>query len=479
MLFWIDIWIFLFTIACLALVCVFEFINGFHDTANAVAPVIYTKSLKAKKAVLLAGFMNFLWVVFGWIWVAMAIIHILPLDAIGNQSTTFGIIVVVSLLLSAIIWNFSTWYFWIPASSSHSLIWGILWVTITMTFLPMSWDIEVIPNWKKAIEVMESLLISPLIWFALAGWLMYLSYKFIKSKYYFSTPWKGKHRPKLWLRSILIWTSAWVSFAHGSNDGQKWVGLAVLILVILVPWLFAINPKVEISTLNKNIISIENSINTLNTSSLSEENRGVIEKTKKNLLKIKESIKTWEVVDNVALRKDILAFQKNMKSVKAIISPEKNISPKVHATSSSIDSPSMNELNSDVEKVSEIIDYAPLWVILLISISLWLWTMVWRKRIVVTIGEKIGKTDLNYAQATTSAIITALTITLASRFHLPVSTTHILSSSIAGTMSTGPDAGWVKKSTVRHILMAWILTLPITIILSSLIFMVLWFFLIK
>lgn len=348
-----------------------------------------------------------------------------------------------------------------------------------MTLIPMKWDIEVIPNWHKAIEVIESLLFSPLIWFILAWGFIYYSYKFIKSKYYFSTPWKGKHRPKIWLRTLLIWTSAWVSFAHWSNDGQKWVGLAVLILVLLAPWIFAINPNIKINDLSTNVIAIENTVNSINTNNISEENKELVKKTKENLLKIKESIKAWDTVDKIALREDILAFQKNMKNIKAIMLPKVTISSKVHADSSTTETPSNNDFNNNVNAISWVIDYAPIWVIILISISLWLWTMIWRKRIVITIGEKIGKTELNYAQATTSALITAMTITLASRFHLPVSTTHILSSSIAWTMSTGPDAGGVKKSTVRHILMAWVLTLPVTIILSSSIFITLWFFLIK
>lgn len=485
MIFWIEIEIFIFLVLSLALVSAFEFINWFHDTANAVAPVIYTKSLKAKKAVLIAWIMNFLWVVLWGIWVAMAIVHLLPLDIIWYQSTAFWIIVVISLLLSAIIWNFATWYFGIPASSSHSLIWAILGVTIMMMFVPIVWWLDVIPNWQKALDVIKSLFISPIIWFFLASAIMFLSYKFIKNKYYFSTPSKkGKKSPKIWLRSMLIWTSAWVSFAHGSNDWQKWVGLALLILVILAPSIYAVNPNMKISEINRNIISIENKINSIKLDKLTETNQKLIEDTKWNLESIKQTINSWENYDKMDLRETVLSFQKNIKKIEEISSFKSIFSSNVYA-SSIVDSSWIqkintenkslsNDINNDIEWIVKIIDYAPLWVIILISLSLWLWTMVWRKRIVVTIWEKIWKTDMNYAQATTSALMTAITISVASSLHLPVSTTHILSSSVAWTMSTWPDAWWVRKWTVRHILMAWVLTLPVTMFLSATIFLALW-----
>jgi len=485
MIFWIHFWIFIFIVLCLFLVAAFEFINWFHDTANAVAPVIYTKSLKPKKAVLIAWFMNFLGVTLWGIWVAMAIIHLLPLDAIWYQSTSFWITLIISLLLSAIIWNFVTWYYGIPCSSSHSLIWAILGVTIMMTLIPMNWDVKVIPNWEKAIEVIESLFISPIIWFILAWVLMFISYKFIKSKYYFSAPSKKKkRRPKIWLRSMLIWTSAWVSFAHGSNDWQKWVWLAVLILVVLAPSSFAIDPYIKINDLNDNIVYLENSLKSVKIDNFDDDSKKIVQDAILDL----NNIKKWISDENTSkrdLREDVLAFQNNIKKLKAI--PQLNYkSSQVYAASimwnqdiqnniSQSEIINNDQFDNNVSWVSKLVDYAPWWIIVLISVSLWLWTMVWRKRIVVTIWEKIGKTDMNYAQATTSAMITAITISLASKLHLPVSTTHILSSSVAWTMSTWPDAWWVRKWTVKNILMAWVLTLPITMVLSWGIFFVLWF----
>jgi len=481
MIFWIDIAVFIFLVLCLLLVAIFEFINWFHDTANAVAPVIYTKSLKPKKAVLIAWIMNFFWVVFWWIWVAMAIIYLLPLDVISYQSTSFWVIVVISLLLSAIIWNFATWYFWIPASSSHSLIWAILWVTIIMMFIPNNWNLEVIPNWWKAIEVIESLLFSPFLWFILASLIMILSFKFIKNRYYFKTPWKSNHsHPKKWLRIMLIFTSAWVSFAHWSNDWQKWVWLAMLILVLLAPSVFAINPEIKLSNLEQNISNVENKLQLVNLDLLSNDEKENINDIKNNLKEIKKNIDLGDSYNKIELRKEILSFKKNIWEFEKNFSINNSDAYLVSVVNSneSINNNLLNnwaiDLDNDLWEILKVINYAPMWVILFISISLWLWTMIWRKRIVVTIWEKIGNTQMNYTQATTSAFITAMTITLASQFHLPVSTTHILSSSVAWTMSVWPNKSWVRGSTIKNILTAWILTLPVTMFLSWFIFFILW-----
>lgn len=479
MIFWIDISIFIFLVLCLFLVAIFEFINWFHDTANAVAPVIYTKSLKARYAVLLAWIMNFLWVFLWWIWVAMAIIYLLPLEAISYQSTSFWIIVVISLLLSAIIWNFLTWYFGIPASSSHSLIWAILWVTISMLYIPMNWNIQIVPNWDKAIEVIESLLFSPFLWFILASIIMLFLYRFIKSRYYFSTPSKRHKNPKKWLRLVLILTSAWVSFAHGSNDWQKWVWLAMLILVLLVPNIFAINPNINKDEINKNIISIETSLDSINSDLLNKYEKEKLAETILNIENIKQKLNNNSEFDKNDLRKEVLTFKNNINLLEKTILKDESKLYLVSVVNSDIWDININKIDTNITSILSIINYAPIWVILLISVSLWLWTMIWWKRIVVTIWEKIGNTDMNYAQATTSALITAMTITIASRFHLPVSTTHILSSSVAWTMSVWSNRSWVRGWTIRNILTAWILTLPVTMFLSWFIFLILWYIVIK
>lgn len=473
MIFWIDIWIFILLIVCLGLVCAFEFVNWFNDTANAIAPVIYTRSLKPKKAVLLAWILNFLWVILWGIWVAMAIMHLLPLAVIAEQPISFWIALVASLLISAIIWNLTTWSLWIPSSSSHALIWSILWVSIAMMFLPIQWWEQVIPNWAKAKEVLESLLLSPLIWFSIALLLMFISYKIIHSKRYFKAPkWDRKiKKPWAWLRSLLIWASAWVSFAHGSNDWQKWVWIAMLILISLLPSIFALNPKVDINAIKQDINYISWVIVEIDSVLIDSNQKKMIDNVKENISIFNNLV---EGDNKMKLRVHLLKIQKDLSYVNNTSFSFVN---KANADSI-INKLQSDEFKSHVDSLSKSIDYAPMWIIAMISISLGLWTMIWRKRIVTTIGEKIWETRMNYAQATNSALITAITISTASKLWLPVSTTHVLSSSVAWSMIWAKK-WWVQSDTIKHIIMAWVLTLPTTILLAWTLFTIMFFTFLK
>lgn len=457
-------WLYIALGLCLLLVCAFEFINGFHDTANAVAPVIYTNALKARHSVILAAIMNFTWVVVWGITVAMGIIHLLPLDTIASSPLIYGVCVVLSLLITAIIWNLGTWYFGIPASSSHTLIGSILGVSLAIWYLGGD-----LPNWHKALDAGKSLLLSPLIGFGIAFWAMYTLHRIGKRhEAAFDTP--GKiihHEPDLWNRLILIVSSAWVSYEHGRNDGQKWVWLVLLILMAFLPATFAINPEYDLKNIRDDVSRIEIEIEKINPTQLSEwENQaaGII---KNNIQTLKSQISASEI-DRQTVRKSILKIQKEYK----ILSENKNLSviPSANANEGYAD---IEWISDNVANLSEATDYAPWWVILMISTSLGLGTMIGWKRIVVTIGEKIGSEKLNFAQATAGAIITAFTIRAASDIGLPVSTTHIMSSSIAGTSSYEHGRHGLQFQTIKSILMAWVLTLPITIIGAGIIFLML------
>jgi inorganic phosphate transporter, PiT family len=462
MFFGLDIGIFALLIGCLALVCIFEFVNGSHDTANAVSPVIYSHSLKPKVAVILAACMNFLGVTLWGIAVAMGIIHLLPLEVIASQGNMFGICVVLSLLITAIIWNAGTWYLGLPASSSHTLIGSIFGVGIAMSILPIGASQSVSLNWHKIIEVIESLLLSPVIGFWLAFTIMSISYIYFSRKYkIFSKP-KKKEVPELWLRSLLVAASAWVSFAHGSNDGQKWVGLVMLILISLVPTTFALNPDIEITTLQGDVTYIQEQL------WISPETQKYIpESFQRSIENLSHSLFASQIEPHL-IRSELLVFQREWKALEN--SP--SIISQVQATpvETVLQDPQMQE---HIEHLYKSIDYAPWWVIALISVSLGIGTMFGWKRIVKTLGKKIGNHKLSYAESTSSALITALTITVASRFGLPVSTTHIFSSSIAGCMMTGKKPG-LQHDTVKHIVLAWVLTLPITICFSALLFSFFW-----
>ena len=470
-MFWIDIWILILLFFCLLLVCVFEFVNGMNDTSNAVAPVIYTNSLSPKKSVLLAAIMNFLWVMFGGIAVAMGIIHLLPLDFIATQSVAFGICIVLSLLLAAIIWNFSVWWLGLPSSSSHALIGAILGIGIALWYL----DGSVTPNWNKAQEVIKSLLISPLIGFGLAFIIMAIFHKIVSKPDFFKRPgWLFNREPKSWIRYLLIGTSAFVSFAHGSNDGQKGVGLAMLILISLLPSVFAMNPSIDLQALKNDVSQVQTIFQNVDESHLTPENRAVFWEARDHIGQLSTILNKDEIsnLERIEVRKHILTFQKNYKTMSE--NPIALI-PKAQADGTlTAAPPDILSIQNAVTNISSATDYAPWWIIAMISISLGLGTMIGWKRIVVTIGEKIGKEKLNYAQATAGALVTAFTISFASKLGLPVSTTHILSSGIAGTMSYEHGKWGLQSGTIKHILMAWVLTLPVTITLSATIFLILY-----
>ncbi|OAI40043.1 nuclease PIN, partial [Planctomycetaceae bacterium SCGC AG-212-D15] len=486
----------LFLVLALGIALAFECINGFHDTANAVATVIYTKSLRPQVAVVWSGFMNFSGVLLGGIAVAFSIVHLLPVDLLVRIDTGAGMSMVIALLLAAILWNFGTWYMAIPASSSHTLIGAIIGVGLANSLLAGRFGTGI--NWKKAGEVGLSLFISPLIGFGLAAILLLLLRKFAKSPELHSPP-DGDKPPPWWIRSVLILTCTGVSFAHGSNDGQKGIGLIMLILIGLVPSYYA-----------------------LNMSQTSAEFRNVSEATRQ----IQDIINDPDVEKAVAagrpssgpagafsLTSSAHAASGRLLSEDAPVGPPpedrlndpdlhtvQELTESLHDDLAGKDSPS--DLNHDLrwqirtktlmiehslthlqarilpvlsEERAKIlgqsrstlrgnIEYAPRWVLVAVAIALGAGTMVGWKRIVVTIGEKIGKTHLTYSQGASAELVAMTTIGLADILGMPVSTTHVLSSGVAGTMAANKSG--LQMSTIKSIALAWILTLPVSMLLS-------------
>ncbi len=462
---------FIILVICLIVVLAFEFVNGMNDVANAIAPVIYSHSLEPKKSVIIAATLDFLGVLFGGITVAMGIIHLLPLSTIISQPTSFGILLIISILISAIIWDLWAYYLALPVSSSHALIGSILGISIALMLMPAG--ANAITHWEKIQEVIIGLLISPMIGFGFAFLLIYLAHRIFHKKSYFKAPeWSWDH-PKIGMRSLLIGTSGLVSFMHGKNDWQKWVGIATLIVIILLPSYFAINPNVNIKDLNSDIQIIETTLTKINPESLSD-----IEKTRflaaknqinelKNLVWKTEELSTPE---KIAIRSNILNIQDNFK----IINTSKKLTFVESAYAEGQNITNLNSIQKNIDDLSQATDYVPWWIILLVSIAIGSGAMLGWKRIVKTIWEKIGKYKMNYSQAASSAIITAGVIGLASSFGLPVSTTHVMSSSVAGTMVE--EHGWkdgVDPHMIKHILLAWVLTMPTTIVLAGTIFYVL------
>ena len=450
-----------FLILCLLAACAFEFINGFHDTANAVATVIYTHSLKPTIAVIWSGIWNFIGVNVGGIAVAIGIINLLPADVIIDRNLAHNVAMVLSLILTAVIWNLATWYLGIPCSSSHTLIGSIFGVGAAFILLPGNHEVAL--NWTKVAEVGLSLLISPVIGFGLALVFMLLLNRLIKNKDIFKEP-QGKKPPPMWIRSILVLTCTSVSYAHGSNDGQKGVGLIMLILIAFAPAFFALDRNQPAQKLFMDAKKIEWTLQKMDTVALTEKERTDFHVVHTNLqfiisrLRGKTSIKQVDKDINFDIRKSIFLISRNIDVIL------KESGSKAKASMRPVD---IAILKSNIKRIKAHTEYAPRWVILMVSLSLGLGTMIGWKKIVVTIGEKIGKTHLTYAQGATAQLIAASTISASSMFGLPVSTTHVLSSGVAGTMFAGKGRQNLRMNTVKNILAAWLLTIPVTIALAG------------
>lgn len=465
-MFGLDLSLSLLLVFCIATALAFEFINGFHDTANAVATVIYTHSLKPRIAVIWSGIWNFIGVNVGGIAVAIGIINLLPLEALTDNNIYHNLSMILALIFTAIIWNIGTWYLGIPCSSSHTLLGSIFGVGIAYMLLPGSHDIAL--NWGKVKDVGLSLLISPLIGFFMAMLLMVLLRKVIKNKTIFKQP-PAKKAPPMWVRSVLVLTCTFVSFSHGSNDGQKGVGLLMIILIAIVPVKFAIDHTRDPQTLHQSITNMHSMISRVNTSGLLPNDLKEIKTVNLLLDSLDTSLAGLTTFADISkknsldARRDILLVSKKSENLLKSFAG-KSVQP--------VSNGWISNYQAELKEVRSYTEYAPMWVILAIALSLGLGTMVGWKRIVVTIGEKIGKSHLTYAQGASAELIAATTISVSSWFGLPVSTTHVLSSGVAGTMVADSGMKNLQRKTVAAIGIAWLITLPVTILFSGMLFLV-------
>jgi PiT family inorganic phosphate transporter len=448
----------IFLVICLLLACTFEFVNGFHDTANAVATVIYTNSMKPTVAVVYSGFLNFIGVMTGGIAVAMGIINLLPMDVLVDDNVFHGISMILALLLSAIIWNLGTWWFGLPASSSHSLIGSILGIGLAFYFLPGNVGGTAV-NWDKAKDTGLALLISPLAGFTLAILMMFIFKRFIKNESIYKEPIPGK-KPPLWIRMLLWTTCGLVSFFHGQNDGQKGVGLVMMILIAIMPGYFSLDNTVNLQSINANVKYIQTTMSKADTTTFTKKEMVLFNEiqTLSSHFSTETTGKTKSEDVNLAtrfkLRKDIIKITKNSEKL-------------ITGKNLSLSKNDMLSLKAEIKSSKKLVEYAPSWVIIMISISLGLGTMIGWKRIVKTIGEKIGKQHMSYAQGASAELVASIGIGVATRFGVPVSTTHMLSSGIMGSMVAKKGLKNLQKGTVINIALAWVLTLPVTIVLSG------------
>jgi PiT family inorganic phosphate transporter len=451
----------------------FEFVNGFHDTANAVATVIYTNSLPPHVAVLWSGIFNFLGVLVSSGAVAFGVISLLPVELILQVGSSAGFSMVFALLIAAIIWNLGTWWLGLPASSSHTMIGSIIGVGVANALMHGRDGTSGV-DWAQATKVGYTLLVSPIVGFGCAFLLLVVVRALIKNRELFEAP-KGSTPPPWWIRGLLVLTCTGVSFAHGSNDGQKGMGLIMLILVGTVPLSYALNRAMPADQQTQFVAVAhvtQASLQKIAPAPAPAKPRDVVSEY------VRTKTLTPEVVPAVAALVGSIGDQIGTSgSLSGVPSGSvANVRNDMYLTSEALKSLQSNaavqfdaEAAANVKAFKTLIDSAtkfiPIWVKVAVAIALGLGTMVGWKRIVVTVGEKIGKTHLTYAQGASAELVAMSTIWAADSFGLPVSTTHVLSSGVAGTMAaSGSGLQW---STVRNLAMAWVLTLPAAIVLSG------------
>ena len=466
----------LFLLLALGIALSFEFVNGFHDTANAVATVIYTHSLKPNVAVVWSGLWNLIGVLVSTGTVAFGVIALLPVELVLNVGSSAGFTMVFALLISAIMWNVGTWYFGLPASSSHTLVGSIMGVGLMNSIMTPGHVFGEGVNWTKAQEVGASLLISPLVGFAASALLLLLAKALIKRPELFRPPDAGK-APPLWIRGLLVLTCTGVSFAHGSNDGQKGMGLIMLILIGILPGAYALNMATDAhgiqeianvsqsagAILDKHVkggpVQHDYAVDELSSflKTTGKATDGTYSALANKSHEIEQAVrghKSFDELDGQArtrLRSDIYLTGESLGKLN-----------KAHKFTDASEAAALATYKTTLEKTTKFI---PAWVKFAVAIALGLGTMIGWKRIVVTVGEKIGKEHLTYAQGASAELVAMATIGAADIFGLPVSTTHVLSSGVAGTMAANHSG--LQMATMRNLLLAWVLTLPVCVTLGA------------
>ena len=453
----------------------FEFVNGFHDTANAVATVIYTNSMEPHIAVVWSGVWNLIGVLTSSGAVAFSILSLLPVELILQVGKGAGFAMVFALLIAAILWNLSTWWLGLPASSSHTLIGSIIGVGVANQLMnPHSGTSGV--DWSQAGKVFEVLLVSPLVGFGGAALLLLVLKFFVKRPELYESP-KGDAPPPFWIRGLLILTCTGVSFGHGSNDGQKGMGLIMLILIGTVPTAYALNHAMGASQVQDFAAVSQQTAQVL--SSYVPQGAVTSGNARSDLTDYIRT-KDFTSITMPAARELAVEIENEVVTYKTLAKvpadQQQNIRNDMYVESEALRlmakaaNPKFTEAETAIlANYKRHLDFStkfiPSWVKVAVALALGLGTMVGWKRIVVTVGEKIGKQHLTYAQGASAEIVAAVTIIAADNFHMPVSTTHVLSSGVAGTMLA--NGSGLQLSTIRNIALAWVFTLPAAALLAA------------
>ena len=457
----------------------FEFVNGFHDTANAVATVIYTNSLSAPVAVVWSGLFNLLGVLLSSGAVAYSVVTLLPVELILNVGSNAGFAMIFALLLAAILWNLATWYVGLPNSSSHALIGSILGVGFANQLLSAGTGGTSGVEWGQAQKVLTGLLIAPVIGFVGAMVLLFVMKAILRNPKLYARP-AANEPPPTGIRALLIFTCTAVSFAHGGNDGQKGMGLIMLILIGCAPTAYALDRTLSARDTAAIVVQANAAADSFKgragTASVTP---GAAREVLASALKTKSASDPVVYAALGTVARDIgarLAQHGSLADVPAAETAKLRTdmyltldasklalkSDKDHAIFNDADRKAVEVYQKGLETSTRFI---PTWVKIAVAIALGLGTMVGWKRIVVTVGEKIGKTHMTYGMGASAEMMAAATILLADRFGLPVSTTHILSSGVAG--ATVASGAGLQASTIRNMALAWVLTLPAVMALAG------------
>ncbi|HEX4241682.1 MAG TPA: anion permease [Steroidobacteraceae bacterium] len=453
----------------LVMVILFEATNGFHDAANAVATVIYTRSLQPGQAVVLSGVLNFVGVLVGGISVAYALVELLPAEVLSPPDGGPAVAMLVSLFIAALTWNIGTWWFSLPNSSSHCLIGSLIGIALGNAFARQRSLIQGV-HWAQLWKVLEGLALSPVLGLVLAGGLYFLCRKSLHDPNLYQPA--TERPPVWWMRGILILTCSGVSFAHGTNDGQKSIGLIMLTFIGIFPATYALNPDSHTSI--RDLPALMREAEPLIRAYGNDQKQQAL-----------AAAATIESQAAAAADADAGAAAQSGKPARAAGRLEPGpLSPRARARSAvrgdvyrvisqlesaqerkGISAADKSQAKSLARRLGGTVEYAPWWVRLLSALCLGIGTMIGYKRIVTTLGERLGNAHLTPAQGASAEIVSAVLIGTAGFTGLPVSTTHIVTSGIAGTM-VASGAG-LRFGMISRIATAWVLTLPFTILVSG------------
>ena len=428
-----------------------EAVNGFHDVANAIATVIYSNALTPMQSVTLAALFNFLGVLTGGTAVAFGLVYLLPEALVAGINTRGEAALFFAMIVTAVVWNYGTWWLGIPNSTTHAYIGSIIGISMADALLKGHAIAEQI-NWLQGEKVMMALMLSPAIGFALGYVLLKLSRWFIKDPEMYR-PVQGDQRPSAGIRGVLVAGAAGVSLMHGSNDGQKSIGLMMIVLFGLAPALYGLDPqrlgKDDYAKLSQSVASVTTVASETNAPSLLKASQSLQDRLQtaphqvggadETAVKLRESV--------IHLHTELTKAQKNREWI-AALEPEQR-----------------QQLQASGALLRDVIEHVPFWVILLSALALGGGTAIGYRKIVVTIGEKMGSTRMNPAQGIAAQISAVASIGMADAGGLPVSTTHVLSSAVIGSVAATPHQS-VNYHTLSRIALTWVTTLPGTLLLS-------------